>query len=184
MFLFVCVLLSILKNYSIIFVKYNISLFNDVWSLEIKFALLTRVLVVDNFTCSGWFDEKWVYWPVWVSFLHAFVIISLFSFSLMMQTRNGKFSSDAFCIVNSMFSTISFNFCNVSPRSCDVIVNFLIVIFLINNKWHSNNNTDSWIKAHLFTIQSWTKYMGQTLVFMWNSAIWENFNLCFSAVFC
>ena len=32
--------------------------------------------------------------------------------------------------------------------------------------------------------QSWTKYIRQTLVFMWNSALWENFNFYFSAVFC
>ena len=59
---------------------------------------------------------------------------------LMMQSRNGKFPLDAFSIVNSLFSSVSFNFCNVSPRSCDVISNvssaFIIVIFLISSKWH------------------------------------------------
>ena len=48
-----------------IFLIYDISSFNNVWSLQINFALLNRVLIVDNFKCSGWFDEKWVYWPVW-----------------------------------------------------------------------------------------------------------------------
>ena len=43
-----------------IFLIYDISLFNHVWSLQIKFTLLTRVLIVDNFTCSSWFDKKWV----------------------------------------------------------------------------------------------------------------------------
>ena len=33
-------------------------------------------------------------------------------------------------------------------------------------------------------LQSWTKYVRQTLVSMWNSAIQENFNFFFSAVFC
>ena len=33
-------------------------------------------------------------------------------------------------------------------------------------------------------LQSWTKYMRQTLVFIWNSAIQENFNFYSSAVFC
>ena len=49
-----------------------------------------------------------------LGFLYTFVIISLFSFKLMMQSRNGKFLFDAFSIANSMFSSISFNFCNVS----------------------------------------------------------------------
>ena len=43
-----------------IFLIYDISLFNHVWSLQTKFTLLTRVLIVDNFTCSSWFDKKWV----------------------------------------------------------------------------------------------------------------------------
>ena len=33
-------------------------------------------------------------------------------------------------------------------------------------------------------VQSWKKYMRQTLVFMGDSAIRENFNFFFSAVFC
>ena len=81
-----------------------------------NFALLTRALIVDSFTCSGWFEEKWVYWPEWVGFLYSFVITSLFSFKLMMQSRQGKFPSDAISIENSMFLSMSFNFCNVSPR--------------------------------------------------------------------
>ena len=40
-----------------------------------------------------------------------------------MQSRNGKLPLDAFAIVKSMFSSISFNFCNVTPRSCDPIAN-------------------------------------------------------------
>ena len=99
---------------------WNISSFN-VWSLQINFASVTRVLVVYKFTCTGWFDEKWVYWPLWVGFLYTFVIISLFPFKFMMQSRSGKFPSDAFSIVNSNFSSIPFTFCNVSPRSCDLI---------------------------------------------------------------
>ena len=35
-----------------------------------------------------------------------------------------------------------------------------------------------------FQRQSWTKYMIQTLVFIWNSVIQESFNFYFSAVFC
>ena len=34
-----------------------------------------------------------------------------------------------------------------------------------------------------FELQSWTKYMRQALVFMWNRAIQENFSVYFSAVF-
>ena len=33
-------------------------------------------------------------------------------------------------------------------------------------------------------IQLWTKYLRQTLVFMWNSTLWENFNFYFSTFFC
>ena len=32
-------------------------------------------------------------------------------------------------------------------------------------------------------LQSWTKCMRQTLIFLWNSAIWENFNFYFPPVF-
>ena len=67
-------------------------------SQQIKFVLLTRVLIVDNFKCSGWFDEKWIYWPVGVGFLYTFDIIFRFSFKLIMLFRNGKFPSDAFSI--------------------------------------------------------------------------------------
>ena len=81
-----------------------ITLFKDVWSLQINFALFARALMVDSFTCCGWFDEKWVCWPVWVGFLYTFVTISLFSFKLMMHSRNGKFPSDAFSIVNLAMS--------------------------------------------------------------------------------
>ena len=42
---------------NMVFLIYDISLFNDVWSLQINFALLTRVLIVDTFTCSGWSDD-------------------------------------------------------------------------------------------------------------------------------
>ena len=35
-----------------------------------------------------------------------------------------------------------------------------------------------------FQRQSWTKYMIQTLVFLWNSLIQESFSFYFSAVFC
>ena len=33
-------------------------------------------------------------------------------------------------------------------------------------------------------LQSWKKYLRQALVFMWNSALRENFNFCISGVFC
>ena len=33
-------------------------------------------------------------------------------------------------------------------------------------------------------LQPWTKYLKQTLDFMWNTALRENFNFYFSAVFC
>ena len=42
----------------------------------------------------------------------------------MMQSRNGKFPTDPFSTVNSMLSSMPFNFCNVSPRSCDIIANY------------------------------------------------------------
>ena len=100
-----------------VFLIYDNSSFKYVWSLQINFALLTRVLIVDNFTCISWFDEKRLYWPVWVGFLYTFVIIYLFLFKLMMQSRNGKFPSDAFSVVNSMFSLISFNFCGSGFRA-------------------------------------------------------------------
>ena len=32
-------------------------------------------------------------------------------------------------------------------------------------------------------LQSWSKYMRQTLLFVWNSTIQENFDFCYSAVF-
>ena len=35
-----------------------------------------------------------------------------------------------------------------------------------------------------FQRQSWRKHMRQSFAFMWNSPIWGNFNLYFSAVFC
>ena len=37
---------------------------------------------------------------------------------------------------------------------------------------------------HNDSVQSWTKCMRQTLVFISNSAVQENFNFSFSAVFC
>ena len=82
-------------------VAWYFSSLNDVWSLQINSALLTRALIVNNFTCSGWFDAKCVYWLVWVGFLYTFFINSLFPFKLMTQSRNGKFPSDAFSMVNS-----------------------------------------------------------------------------------
>ena len=33
-------------------------------------------------------------------------------------------------------------------------------------------------------LQAYTKYLKETVVFMWNSAIRERFNFCFSGVFC
>ena len=33
-------------------------------------------------------------------------------------------------------------------------------------------------------LQSWPKYMRQTLVFVWNSALWEKFNFNFWTAFC
>ena len=38
-----------------------------------------------------------------------------------------------------------------------------------------------WIHA---CIQSWTEYLRQTLVFMWNSRLWERFNFYFCLGFC
>ena len=58
-----------------------------------------------------------------VGFLYTFVVIYFFSFKLSMQSRNGKLPLDAFAIVKSTFSSISFNFGNVTPRSCDPIAN-------------------------------------------------------------
>ena len=83
-----------------VFLIYNNSSFKDVWLLQINFGLLIRVLIIDTVTCSSWFDEKWVYWPDELVF-YIPVIISLFSFKLIMQFRNGKFPSDNFSIVNS-----------------------------------------------------------------------------------
>ena len=34
------------------------------------------------------------------------------------------------------------------------------------------------------TLQSFTKYLRLTLVYMWNSALQQRFNFCFSTVFC
>ena len=50
----------------------------------------------------------------------------------------------------------------------------------------------SWLTLHLIFylfnsakgLQSFTKYFRLTLVFKWNSALWEKFNFCFSRVFC
>ena len=36
----------------------------------------------------------------------------------------------------------------------------------------------------LLWLQSLTKYLGLTLVFLWIIALWEKFNFCFSRVFC
>ena len=39
------------------------------------------------------------------------------------------------------------------------------------------------MSVKLATLQSWTKYLRQTLVFILNSALWEKFNFCFSGFF-
>ena len=43
------------------------------------------------------------------------------------------------------------------------------------------------VKEHIFYkfhVQSWPKYMRQTLVLVWNSVLWEKFNFNFWTVFC
>ena len=41
-----------------------------------------------------------------------------------------------------------------------------------------------WTIYSSLELQSYTKYLKETVVFMWDSAIWEKFNFCFSGVFC
>ena len=44
--------------------------------------------------------------------------------------------------------------------------------------------TNSLLKHLLINLQLFTKYLGLTLVSMWNRALREKFNFCFSRVFC
>ena len=48
---------------------------------------------------------------------------------------------------------------------------------LFSNSWGNLYNT-------FVVLQSWTKYLRQTLVFMWNRTLLEKFNFNFSGVFC
>ena len=50
--------------------------------------------------------------------------------------------------------------------------------------WLFNNiSVQAIIHIQSFKLQPWTKYLRKTQVFMWNSALWENFIFIFSAGF-
>ena len=73
------------------------------------------------------------------------------------------------------------------PLSLLNIILFLIYFFsrliycVSSSAFHYISLTFRSITNHL---QSWSKYLRQALVFKWNSALWDNFNFCFRAVFC
>ena len=101
------VLLILFNGYpfsSMVFLIYDICLFNEVLSLQINFANFDLVfdLMRNGYTdlCELVFDIHILELNLWC---------------------NGKYLLDAFSIVNSTFSLILFNFCSVSPRSCELL---------------------------------------------------------------
>ena len=56
-----------------------------------------------------------------------------------------------------------------------------LILFIIFVKLYIKSHTK--IKIPLNYLESCTKYLRQTLAFMWNSALRENLNVCFSRDF-
>ena len=76
------------------------------------------------------------------------------------------------------------------PYSSCNLCHVLTIIISPQEKWWQrpctamNQMMILLVPDSLFSLQSWPKYMRQTLVLVWNSALGEKFNFCFSAVFC
>ena len=112
--------------------------------------------------------------------LQNFLLLFFFLWTALL-VKNSHFFYFIF-LRNVLAQTLAL-FCNlvVLILSCNC-VNSLRVKIVQKNKfegaWGELEAKDCFLR------QSWTKYMRQTLVFMWNSAIVGNFNFYFSADFC
>ena len=131
------------------------------WNFLLFFMFLLTAQIVTNFTflkkCPG-ANLKLFRYQLWTS-----------------VKRSVKHLSS-----NTTFST----FCNLVA----LILNWnclknLIVSKIVQKIKFEGDRGELEAKA-CFQRQSWTKYIRQTLVFMRNSTIWENFNFYLSAFFC